>query len=177
MWKRNVKHISNGCCWHVCVVCVLCRSRKWMLPLLYPHLHPAIDFNSLRVCVCVWKLTPGLCECVAVTQCMWVCVILSQPTMSPYPSTLQLSLSVCLHVLCVLLLLTDLSCTQEGKNVTLPKSSIPSTETQGNCTTVCDCEPRFVHKVQLLFFKLEPLQIFEGIQLWISPFIDTTEPG
>ncbi|XP_053175267.1 salivary glue protein Sgs-3 [Scomber japonicus] len=53
--------------------------------------------------------------------------------MSPYPSTLQLSLSVCLHVLCVLLLLTDLSCTQEGKgHVTLPKSSIPSTETQGD---------------------------------------------
>ncbi|CAK6966414.1 salivary glue protein Sgs-3 [Scomber scombrus] len=61
--------------------------------------------------------------------------------MSPYPSTLQLSPSVCLHVLCVLLLLTDLSCAQIGKNATLPEPSTPPTKIQGDRVGAASKQP------------------------------------
>ncbi|XP_044049119.1 cell wall protein DAN4 isoform X2 [Siniperca chuatsi] len=57
--------------------------------------------------------------------------------MSLYPSTLQLSPSACLHLLCLLLLLTDSSSTGPKMDPVLVDPLTQLNTTQANCSTAC----------------------------------------
>ncbi|XP_076589811.1 uncharacterized protein C11orf24 homolog [Chaetodon auriga] len=58
--------------------------------------------------------------------------------MSLYPLKLQLSPSVCLHLLCLLLLLTESSSTVPKKEPVTANPLTPLSTTQANCSTACD---------------------------------------
>ncbi|KAM6926911.1 uncharacterized protein PEZ65_010351 isoform 2-T2 [Lycodopsis pacificus] len=63
-----------------------------------------------------------------------------QPTMSPCPSTLQLSPSVCLRLLCLLLLLTDRSSSVPIRVPVLAELLTQHNTTQANCSPECKLE-------------------------------------